>query len=66
VPDFRDWSERSRAVPRMGLYSTLPSDLVLGTYAAVALGLCAIGLLATYVPARRAASIDPMGTLRHE
>jgi len=29
VPDFRDWTERSRAVPRMGLYTTLASNLVL-------------------------------------
>ena len=29
VPDFRDWSEQSRTVTRMGLYSTRPSDLVL-------------------------------------
>jgi predicted permease len=31
IPDFRDWSERSRTVSRMGVYSTLPSDLVLQT-----------------------------------
>ncbi len=29
VPDFRDWSEQSRTVTRMGLYSTRPADLVL-------------------------------------
>ncbi len=29
VPDFRDWSEQTRTVTRMGLYSTSPADLVL-------------------------------------
>ncbi|MDP1572324.1 MAG: ABC transporter permease [Vicinamibacterales bacterium] len=29
VPDFRDWSARTRTVSRMGVYSTLPSALVL-------------------------------------
>ncbi len=29
VPDFRDWSEQTRTVTRMGLYSTGPADLVL-------------------------------------
>jgi len=28
-PDFEDWSARSRVVRRMGLYTTLPSNLVL-------------------------------------
>lgn len=31
VPDFRDWSERSRTVTRMGLYFTGSADLVLLT-----------------------------------
>jgi ABC-type antimicrobial peptide transport system permease subunit len=33
---------------------------------AIAMGLCAIGLLSAVVPARRAASIDPMQALRSE
>jgi putative ABC transport system permease protein len=33
---------------------------------AIAVGLCAIGLLSAIVPARRAASIDPMQALRSE
>ena len=36
------------------------------TYAAVSLGLCAIGALATYIPARRASKVDPMIALRHD
>ncbi|HUV97780.1 MAG TPA: ABC transporter permease [Acidobacteriaceae bacterium] len=33
---------------------------------AIAMGLCAIGLLSAVIPARRAASIDPMQALRSE
>jgi predicted permease len=34
--------------------------------AAIAIGLCAIGLVSAVIPARRAASIDPMQALRSE
>jgi predicted permease len=36
------------------------------TFAAVASGLTGIALLASYLPARRAARIEPMAALRHE
>jgi ABC-type lipoprotein release transport system permease subunit len=34
------------------------------TFVSVPLILCAIGLLACFIPARRAASVDPITTLR--
>jgi putative ABC transport system permease protein len=46
------------------LYRVPPTDLP--TFAGVSLVLVAIALLASYLPARRAARIDPMAALRYE
>jgi putative ABC transport system permease protein len=46
------------------LYRVQPLDM--WTYVAVALALSAIGLLATLLPARKAASIEPMQALRED
>jgi putative ABC transport system permease protein len=46
------------------LYGVAPTDAA--TYVAAAVLLIATGLLATWVPARRAAAVDPMAALRQE
>jgi ABC-type antimicrobial peptide transport system permease subunit len=46
------------------LFEVRPNDLA--TSAGVALAITAVALLASYVPARRAASVDPMIALRYE
>ncbi len=46
------------------LLNTSPNDPA--TVAAVVIVVCAIGLLACWVPARRAISVEPIAALRHE
>jgi putative ABC transport system permease protein len=46
------------------LYQVRPLDM--GTFAGVALGLLVVAALASYIPARRAAKVDPIIALRHE
>jgi ABC-type antimicrobial peptide transport system permease subunit len=46
------------------LYGVTPTDLA--TYIAVVIGLALAALAASFLPARRAATLDPALTLRHE
>jgi putative ABC transport system permease protein len=53
----------TRALERL-LYQVTPSDPT--TFTLGTLGLLAVALVATYLPARRAAGVDPVEALRHE
>jgi len=53
----------TRALSAM-LYEVAPRDAA--TFAATALLLVVVALLATWVPARRATKVDPMAALRYE
>jgi putative ABC transport system permease protein len=46
------------------LFSVKPNDPT--TFCIAAVSLLVIGLIASYIPARRAAQVDPMVALRHE
>lgn len=51
-------------VLRAQLFEVAPTDTA--TYVAVGLGLLAVAFIASWIPARRAARVDPLTALRHD
>jgi ABC-type antimicrobial peptide transport system permease subunit len=51
-------------VLRSQLFEVAPTDVI--TYVAVAAALLIVSLVASFLPARRAARIDPLAALRHD
>ncbi|MGE3489543.1 MAG: ABC transporter permease [Vicinamibacterales bacterium] len=51
-------------VLRAQLFEVAPTDLA--TYVAVGLGLLLVAFVASWIPARRAARVDPLTALRHD
>ena len=51
-------------VLRAQLFEVTPTDTM--TYVVVAIGLMVVALIASWIPARRAARIDPITALRHD
>jgi hypothetical protein len=60
---FRRWGASTRTLEGI-LAGTRPTDPVV--FAIVSIALAGVTLLASWLPARRAARVDPIEVLRHE